>query len=104
MKEPYIAYCTDFIIIKNVSQKYRKYMKEEGFCVCGFKTYKKAIKTKKDIIYLFDKYNKLGFLFLFNYGWYPSEVFEKLREDGELKGKYKQLILKNKKKYIILDK
>lgn len=63
-------------------------MKSLGFLhSCGFMT--KVLESESDKLYLIRELVKLDALFLFGYGWYPSEVMGFYKEKGLYTGKYK---------------
>lgn len=60
------------------------------FHSCGFMT--KAVESESDKLYLIREMVKLDALFLFGYGWYPSEVMGFYKEKGLYTGRYKIIL------------
>ncbi|MFJ5510540.1 hypothetical protein [Pectobacterium jejuense] len=72
------------------------------FNSCGFMT--EVVKGGSDKLDLIRELVKLDALFLFGYGWYPSEVMEFYKEKGLYTGKYKIILWSEPGHYQIEEK
>jgi hypothetical protein len=64
-----------------------------------------SYKNKEELAQILKALNRLGVCFVGStHGWPPSEILAKLKEDGLLDIRWKEIVWINKKEYVIREK
>lgn len=93
----------DFIKTRVLGSKQMRMLEGLGFVYSDAFMLKKA-SGESEKIQIIDKLVKEDALFMFGYGWYPSEVMAYYKENGVYSGKYKVISWLDKDNYRIEEK